>query len=132
MNLFEECIEALGEHAKILGDDAAKKILDKFDEKFPLTSWGRIDWDKVSGEKIIMSSVDDISPTLTKTRRNPSGLIYVIGSDPQIPIIESTLDNVLESFDDVEAVSPNSWIYCPSGKWIVEIYHDGEITLGLV
>lgn len=132
MNLFEECIEALGEHAKILENDAAKRILDKFDEKFPLTSWGRIDWNKIDGEKIMMSSIEDIIPSLTKAKRNSSDLIYVIGSDPQIPIIESTLDKVLESFDDVGAVSPNSWIYCPSGKWVVEVYHEGEITLGLV
>jgi hypothetical protein len=132
VNLFEECIEALGEHAKVLRQDAAEGILDKFDKDFPLTSWGRIDWDKVNGKKIVSSSIEDIIPTIIGVKRNPSGVIYVIGSDPKISIIESKLDKILEFFDDVEAVSPNSWLYCPSDKWVVEIYHDGEITIGLV
>ena len=47
-------------------------------------------------------------------------------------IMESKLDKILEFFDDVEAVSPNSWFYCPLDGWVIEIYHDGSITLGLI
>ena len=131
MTLFEECIEALGKDAKILPKDVVEKILAKFDNDYPMTSWGRIDWDKVKEKKII-SSIEEIVPALKAEKRNPFSLVFVIGSDPTIPILESKLDKILDSFDDVEAVSPNTWLYCPSDGWVIEIYHDGNITLGLV
>ncbi len=131
MTLFKECIEALGKHARISEKNLSKEILDKFDKDFPLPSWGRIAWDKIK-EKRIISSIEEIIPTLLHEQRNPSNLVYVIGSDPTIPIIESNLDKLLEYFDDVEAISPNSWFYCPLDGWVVEVYHDGSITIGFV
>ncbi len=131
MTLFKECIEVLGKYASISEKIISEKIIDQFDKKFPLTLWGRIDWKKVKNKKTI-SSVEEIIPILTKKKRSHLELVYVIWSDPTIPIIESKLDKILEFFDDVEAVSPNLWLYCPFNGWVVEIYHDGSITLGFV
>jgi len=131
MSLFKECMEALGKHANVPEKNVSEKILDKFYTDFPLTTWGRINWNKIREKKTI-SSINDIIPAIVESKQNPVSLIYIIGSDPTIPIIESKLDKILECFDDVEAVSPNTWLYCPTDGWIVEIYHEGEITLGFV
>jgi hypothetical protein len=80
----------------------------------------------------MISSIEEIMPTLKEREKKPTDLVYVIGSNAKIPIIESKLDKILEFFDDVEAVSPNTWLYCPSDGWIVEAYHDGDITVGFV
>jgi len=131
MSLFKECIEALGKYARISEKNVSNEILTKFDKNFPFTPWGRIDWNKIQ-KKIILSSIEDIIPAIKKMEKNPLNIVYIIGSDPTVPIIESKIDKILEFFDDVEAVSPNSWFYCPTDGWVIEIYHDGEITLGLV
>ncbi len=131
MNLFEECLGALGQSVCICKQDVAEKILANFDQNFPLTSWGRIDWNKIKEKKII-SSIEDIIPTLTDQKRNFTGPVYIIGSDPTIPILECSLDKILEFFDDVEAMSPNTWLFCPSNGWVIEFYHEGEITIGWV
>lgn len=128
MNLFEECIEAMGKHVRICRKEDTEKILTQFDEKFPLI-WGRIDWNKIKEKKII-SSIEDIIPVLKQENKNPLSPVYIIGSDPTIPVLESKLDKILEFFDDVEAMSPNTWIYCPTDGWVVEVYHEGEITIG--
>ena len=131
MGLFAECMEALGKNAKILDAKIAENILFEFDKYFPLTTWGRIDWDKIKKNKKI-DLLEEIIPTIKNEKRKASNLIYVIGSNVKIPVFESKLDKILENFDDVEAVSPNTWLYCPEDGWVIELYHEGEITIGFV
>ena len=131
MDLFEECMEALGKNAKILNEKVAENILSDFDENFPLTLWGRIDWDKIKNKKEI-NTFEEIFLVIENEKRKTSNLIYVIGSDATIPILESNLDTILESFYDVAAVSPNTWLYCPEDSWVIEFYHEGNTTIGFV
>lgn len=131
MNLFEECLEALGKNAKISEENIVDKVLDNFDTHFPLTAWGRIDWKDVEN-KYSVSSLEEIIPTLKAKLKDPSKPIFIIGSDPTVPILESKLDKVLEVFDDVEAVNPITWFFCPSDGWVVQIDDDGTITIGLI
>ncbi len=72
----------------------------------------------------------NISATLKSMDKTISDPVYIIWSDSSMPIVQSDLKKILEHFDDVEAVSPNTWLYCPSAGWVVELYHDGEIILG--
>ena len=131
MNLFEECMELLDKDAKIIDQSVAKNILIDFDKNFPLNFYGRIDWDKVKVKKTIFD-FKEIITYLVAEKKDPSCLIYIIGSDPKIPIFESTLTKVLNFFYDVEAISPNSWFFCPSDGWVVEVFHNGEITIGCI
>lgn len=131
MNLFEECVHALGQDAYICEERISKKILIDFEKCFPLTVWGRIDWGKIKIRKKI-TSVENIIFFLIHKKKDPYLPVYVIWSDPTVPILVSRLDRLLALFDDVEAVSPNVWFYCPVNGWIVEVYHDGEVTIGLL
>jgi hypothetical protein len=130
VTLFEECLEALGSSTEIIKDDADKnKIFGSMVSKFPLAFYGRIDWMDVS-KKHLVSSLQELLSILEKKGKIEQGQIYIIWSDPTLPILKSTLENILKNFDDVEAVRPNTWIYSPSAGWVIEFYHDGDITLG--
>lgn len=129
MSLLDECIEALGASAIICKKSVTAEILNKFDKDYPLTFWGRINWDEVE-KKVQTFSVEEISKILKENNKIFSSVVYIIGSDPKIPILECKLDKILEFFDDVTAVSPNTWLYNPSARWVIEVYHDGEITIG--
>jgi len=131
VNLLEECVEVLGKDAKILDEKVAENILFEFDKNFSLTTWGRIDWNKIKNKKKI-NTFEEIFSVIKNEKRKTSNLIYVIGSDPTIPIFESKLDTILENFYDVAALSPNTWLYSPDDGWVIEFYHDGDTTIGFI
>lgn len=131
MDLFEECMEVLGKNAKILDKEIAENILSNFDKNFPLTAWGRIDWDKIKNKKKV-NTFEEILSVIKNKKGKISNLIYVIGSDATVPVFQSNLDIILKNFDDVEAVSPNTWLYCPKDGWVIEFYHDGDTTIGFI
>ena len=129
MTLFEECLEALGENAKISEKITVDKVLNSFDKHFPLTTWGRIDWKKVKDECTVLSP-EEIIPTLKSRNKDPFHLMYVIGGNAKMPVLESKLDKALEVLDDIVAISHITWFFCPSEGWIVQINDDDTITIG--
>ena len=46
MTLLEECIQVLGNDICILNGNKKLAIEDKFYDMVPLTTWGKINWDK--------------------------------------------------------------------------------------
>ena len=131
MTLFDECISALGKYATVVQRGNADGILDDFDKNFSFTTWGRIDWSKIS-EKRFASSIDEVVTILKERNKNPLNGLYVIGCDATLPLIKSRIDKVIEYFDDVEAVSPWMWLFCQIDGWVVEIDDDGSIMVGFV
>ena len=130
MTLLEECLEKLGPDTMVVADDKKKnEIIKKMIENFPPTFYGRINWDNISNKHSILSP-PKIYPTLKNAGKITANPIYIIWSDSSMPVVQSKLEKILECFDDVEAVSPNTWLYCPSEGWVIELYHDGDITLG--
>jgi hypothetical protein len=47
-----------------------------------------------------------------------------------LPTILSDIVRVTDVIYDVAAVSFDTWVYATSGKYIIEIYHEGEVTIG--
>jgi len=129
MDLFEECFEVLGPQASIIQDiQEQEKLISKLVELFPLTSWGRIDWNNVEKKQTI-NSIEELIPILKK-RKKAFDCVYIIWDDGGIPTVQSNLQPIVEHLEDVIAVALDTWIYCPSEGWVVEFHHDGEITLG--
>ncbi|WP_433943162.1 hypothetical protein [Paenibacillus sp. SN-8-1] len=129
MSLFDECIEVLGENAHVLSDSQREQILNNFEDSFPFTHWGRIDWDKVSNHTEV-NTVEDINSFLNQNV-DYSNIIYVIWDEVTLPIIQSNLEKVFEFIDDVTAVSFDTWLFSPSSGYVIEIFHDGEVRIGL-
>jgi len=131
LTLFEECLSVLGTWRVIALESEQDKIMNEFCEKLPWTTWGRIDWDAVE-KKYPIELLADISVALKKEYKSGDEPIYIIWSHGDNPMIETILEEVLRNFEDVEAVSPDKFLYCPSEGWVVEIFHDGDITLGIL
>ncbi|SFJ16140.1 CDI toxin immunity protein [Thermoflavimicrobium dichotomicum] len=130
MTLLDECIEVLGADTEIFTDSEKEKILDTFKSFFSFTEWGRIDWDKVS-KKEDVNTVNDITAYLEKCYENFNTVVYVIWDEGTLPIIKTDLKKVLECIDDVTAVSFDTWIFSPSSGYVIEIYHEGEVLVGI-
>lgn len=132
MSLLDECILVLGESHMILDEVAGNNIFDLFQKDWPFTSWGRIDWEKVS-QKISISSADDAENKLS-TLLSSAGLntpIYILWDESSLPVIKADLKLILSSIDDVTAVSFDTWLYSPSVGYVVEFYHESQVTLGI-
>ncbi|WP_152658617.1 hypothetical protein [Oceanobacillus sp. CFH 90083] len=129
MSLFDECIEALGEDVHVFSDNNREQILSNFESSFPF-KWRRIEWEKVSNHAEV-NTVDEIISFLDQKVDEYSNVVYVIWDEGTLPIIQSPLDKVFKVIDDVTAVSFDTWIFSPSSGYVIEIFHDGEVRIGL-
>ncbi|MDQ0271321.1 CDI toxin immunity protein [Cytobacillus purgationiresistens] len=130
MSLLDECIEALGENVHILSDSKKEQVLSNFESSYPFTEWGRIEWENVVFYAEV-NTVDEIVSFLNKNIDDYNNAIYVIWDEGTLPIIQSDLDKVFEVIDDVTAVSFDTWIFSPSSGYVIEIFHDGKVRIGL-
>lgn len=55
--------------------------------------------------------------------------IFILWSHGNQPVLISQLSSLLKEIDVVLAVSPDTFVICPT-KYIIEFYHEGEITIG--
>lgn len=115
--LFEEAVEAL-DNVRILTSEHSVDILKKFTNSFPFESsgCGRIDW-KAIDSKVVL---DDINNIRTDINLDLNSSCFIIWNDDSLPVLESKLKDVISSFDDVTAVSFDTWIFIPESINVIE------------
>lgn len=130
MDLFEECIQALGGKVSIFSTQEKKNVITQMITKYPITNWARIDWNNIVNKRV--TSLDAIYHDL-----NELGLIqtygpsvFILWDEGTLPLLSADIIQVMDVIDDVTAVSFDTFLYASSGGYIVEIYHDGEVTIG--
>jgi hypothetical protein len=127
--LFEECTKKL--KAKILSSSESSKITNEFLNKVPITSWGKIDWQKIDKKVFLQNNVDKIVPALEQLFNEPLDTsVFIDWSESGNTIIETDLKLVSEFFDDVAAVSFDKFIFNLNQAYIIEVRHMNEITIG--
>lgn len=127
MTLFEECVVALGDSTVILSAEETKKVFNSMISDFPITSWGRIDWEKVDNA-IQVSSISEVLQYIGLSENE----VYILWDEASLPSVRTEISKVLSVIDDITAVSFDTWIYCRSDRYIVEFYHEGEINIGWI
>jgi hypothetical protein len=102
-------------------------------ECFPIASWARIDWEKVTN-KIIIPNEDilNISSILFKQSLDLSTPVYLKVGLYKYPLVKASLATILESIEDIMDMGPDQYIYSPSSKYVIEFFHDDIITLGWI
>lgn len=124
MTLLQECMEVLKNNIYILSEDEQKNMEEVFFDTIPFTNWGRVDWSVIKNKKNI-KSIEKLSEI-----KNDEEL-YIIWSDPDLPIIKSNANAIFSNLDDITAVSFDTWLFSIDRKLIIEFYHDGDIIIGL-
>ncbi|NMD72836.1 hypothetical protein HHO41_21680 [Bacillus sp. DNRA2] len=120
--LFEECVEALGENVTVYSNAKSKELYDLFQQHITFTQWSRIDWSKINKYKAI-HDLKEVSDLFYQED------IEVYWSYGNFPVLKTKFDNIMGAFEDLVAVSPDTFLYVPR-KYVIEVYHEGEITLG--
>jgi hypothetical protein len=128
--LYLECLNALG--AKPLDDEKSDLLHELFKKMYPLTEWGKIEWDKIEKKKKI-DDLNEIIPTLKELLQTDiDKSVYIEWSDGGLPIIKANLINIIKNFDEVDCVSFDKFIFNPSQSYVVEVLFSGQITVGVL
>lgn len=130
MTLFEECIEALQPEVEILSLENRAIYSGIVSNNFPIQLNGAIDWRKVS-KKYEVTSYGEIVSTLKKVLKNFDEKVFIIWDGAHLPPIKANLTKIIEKIDDVTAVGFDTWIVSPRDRFVIEFYHEGEITIGM-
>lgn len=102
--LFDECIGALGNQAKVLSCNETRNIFKSITSGFKFTSWGRVDW-RGKGKKV--ESMANIMFNLKLNNQR----VYIVWCNAEICGIESDFDCAVEKYDDVFAVDFITYLY---------------------
>lgn len=124
MTLFEECLQALGPSSKVVDVQKSQEIFRKFEGTFPITKYARVDWSKIE-KKVSISSIPEITENVDENLE-----VMILWDNARLPVVSSTIKEVISVIDDVTAVSFDTWLFSPQEKIVVEFYHEGQVTLG--
>lgn len=128
--MFKECTDALQPNVEILSPMDTKQAYVELQERFPFVWWGRIDWDNFK-DKIRVVNSADIIQKLNSRFQIEDYTIYILWGLGKSLVIKTSLQNAIRHIDDVNAFGGDQWLYCPSHRFVIEFYHDGDITIGL-
>lgn len=129
--LFKECIEVLG--AEILTWQESAKMSEVFRKMFPIASWGKIDWNKIERKTYIGYNPENIIPALEELLGGSfDKSVFIEWSSANNPIVKTTLDKIIQHFDDVTCVDFEKFIFNPSLGYIVEILTGDEMHVGVI
>ena len=129
--LLKECVEKL--NPTILSDQESEEMLKLFETLFPITKWGKIDWEKVDKKIEVGFDPLDITPALKKLLGDSfDRSVYVVWDDAGVPIIKTSLNAIIENFYDVTCVSFDTFIFSPEVAYIIEVLPSDKITVGVI
>ena len=123
--LLQECLEELGDASYILNTKESKKILDLFYKSVPISKHSRVDFEKID----LSNNIANASELLIQANNKE---FYIIWDELNLPIVRSKLTNIINSIDDVIAVSFDTWLLSTNINEIIEFYHEGEINIGSI
>jgi hypothetical protein len=129
MILVDDCMKALGKDAVILHKEETNEIFNKLTQRFAFTRWGRIDWSQVKHFTTVNSALDIISVLTDKGKRRDNA-IFILWDEAKLPAIKSNIQRVLSHIEEITIVSFDTWIFCPADNYVIEFYHEGNITIG--
>lgn len=123
--LFEECIDSLGDKSRIYSREKSQELAKKMVDEFNFTKWGRVDWSLLQDKFII-----DESSELVKYTTALDDNYFIIWNAYNIPVVEATIGDIIRNFEDIIAVGFDTWIVNFDKRINIENYHVGEITIG--
>lgn len=112
----------------------SRKEIQWIEKNFPITHWGRINWEEVSNFQCKLWG-DDYSKILgyfqeIVNTNSLNGYVYIEWDNLLLRPLYLNNDVVLRQIKHIAKESFDTWIYSPDFKWCVEIYHEGEICFG--
>lgn len=108
-------------------------IMDEFVHAFPISEWGRIDWSNVDRkERIENEEIDLVKDILKLQGLELSQEVFLLFGYGDYPFVKTSLQRILVNLEEVRGIGSDQFLYSPTSKFVIECFHDGEITIGFV
>ncbi len=128
---FLRCIEAL--KIELLPEQESDRVLQLFTDLYPMTEWGKIDWDKINHKMNLGTNYTMIIDSLKRFLGDdfdPS--VFIEWGSAAIPAIKTNIYDVIQQYDYVVSVTFDKFIFNPSEGYIIEILPGDDITVGVI
>ncbi|WP_043930657.1 CDI toxin immunity protein [Bacillus sp. EB01] len=114
-----------------LTKEEGDQIMDEFVQMFPVAWWGRIDWEKMKNKV----KVDDWTPEAISNVLRSQGCdltqeAYLLYSSGDYPFVKTSVQRILSNLPELSWIGWDQFIYCPKSKYVIENFHDGDLTIG--
>ncbi|AIQ53748.1 CDI toxin immunity protein [Paenibacillus sp. FSL R7-0331] len=130
MTLFEELIEVLAGNVVMETDGRTESLLQRLVEAYPITQWGRIDWNLVHEHYPVGSIKEAIEILNSKIEKAHEMQMNILWNNTDSPSVLVNLRQLEKHLDDILAVGSDTWVVCPDFSFVIEFFHDGKIVLG--
>ena len=121
--LLQECIEII--EGEVLEYEEGLRISDDIQIKVLFLN-GRVNFNEFKYQ----NNINNISSI--ETLIDPNIDVYIMWDELRLPCLKSKLSHIIRHIDDVACVSFDTWIVSVDYNIVIEIYHEGEITLGIL
>lgn len=128
--LFLECMESLRPNVSILSDRDSEEIYSRMQTDFPFTFWGQVDWNVMSN-KHTFQSIEETRSYLEKMMDLSNEWVYILWGYGDEPVLRARLDSIFSSIELIECIGSDQFLYHPQKAIIVELFHEGSITMGV-
>ena len=130
-SMLRECIDVLYPNVELVSEAESEQLYCDLQKEFHFLWWGRIDWENFKN-KMQVTNLEDIICNLKMRFQAEDYTIYALWgySSGNSPVIKTDLRNAIRHIDDINAVGGDQWLYCPSYKFVIEFYHEGDIIIG--
>lgn len=117
--------------ASLLPHHESEKVTVLFEALYPLTRWGKIEWESIEIKKEI-DNAEEITFTLHKMlSASIDQSVYILCDDAMLPIIKTNLKDIIVHFCEMDSISMYKFIFNPMQGYIIEVLPSG-ITMGLI
>jgi hypothetical protein len=102
-------------------------------KKFPIASWGRIDWSRVQDSTCIQwSEISEQVPIFDKiiADNGLGGDVVVLWTNASKMALKAKLAMIMKYSQMTFDEDWDTWICNLEGNWCIELYHEGEICFG--
>jgi len=123
--LFNNCIEVLSVDSRVYSHEGSVEVVKRMEEEFSFTKWGRVDWSSIPRKFPISEPSQLQFYDIDQTQ-----VYYIIWNDYNLPVVETTIGDIISHFEDIVAVGFDTWIVNFEERIIIENYHEGEIMIG--
>lgn len=130
-SMLRECINVLYPNVQLISETESEQLYSDLQKEFPFLWWGRIDWENFK-DKLHVKNSEDIIYNLKMRFQTEDYTIYALWgySSGNSPVIKTDLRNAIIHIGNINSVGGDQWLYCPSHKFVIEFYHEGDIIIG--
>lgn len=128
--LYLEALEALKKNDNdliVFSQEKSENITDLFERSVPMLTYGSggVDWERLNSVDVF-SSEEQLLPFIKEEKER----VYLLWNQIDLPVVETTVIAVMQSIEDVCAVSFETWLLSEKERYVIELEDSCNSKIG--